>query len=270
MKTAVLTPYPGTELMLVLEVECFMPTVELIYDSDCPNVPQARANLLRAFGQTSLIPRWQEWDRADVKAPEYTRAFGSPTVLVNGKDVAGSGAADAACCRIYVASGASHQGAPPIALIAAALAGRVRSGDSKRNVLALLPAVGTALAPKLVCPACWPAYAGLLSAIGLGFINYSPYLLPLTLAFLAVMLATLAWRAGTRHGYAPFALGVLAAAMVLAAKFHFDSNAATYAGITLLIGASVWNAWPRRYQTASCPACVSDTDQTDHLKGGIL
>ncbi len=246
-----------------------MSAVELIYDGDCPNVHQARENLLRAFGLAGLTPHWREWNRADVEAPEHAHAFGSPTILVDGKDVADSKAADAACCRIYSGENGKHQGAPPVALIAAALAKSPQSGGSRRNFLALLPAIGTALMPKLVCPVCWPAYAGFLSALGLGFINYSPYLLPLTAIFLVATLATLAWRAETRRGYAPLALGILATAMVLIGKFHFDSNAATYAGIALLIGASAWNAWPRRNQTVHCSACVTDTNQTDRLKGGV-
>lgn len=49
--------------MLVWDVKGSMPTVELIYDRDCPNIPQARENLLRAFGQVHLTPRWREWTR---------------------------------------------------------------------------------------------------------------------------------------------------------------------------------------------------------------
>ena len=239
-----------------------MPTVELIYDSDCPNVPRARANLMRAFSQAGLAPRWQEWDRADIEAPVYTRAYGSPTVLVNGKDVAGSDGADAASCRIYAGDDGRNQGAPPVALMAAAL-GASSNTKHKRfgaGIAPLLPAIGTAVMPKLVCPACWPAYAGLLSALGLGFINYSPYLLPLTAVFLAVVLAMLAWRAKTRRGYAPLLLGIMAAAVVLIGKFHFDSDAAIYLGVALLVGASLWNTWPRRHPAASCPACVNSAE----------
>jgi len=105
-----------------------MPTVELIYDSDCPNVPRARENLLRAFSQTGLAPRWQEWDRADADAPAHVRAYGSPTILVDGRDVAGATAADAACCRIYTNDQGGKQGVPPVTLIVAALAGK---SDSK-------------------------------------------------------------------------------------------------------------------------------------------
>ncbi len=214
----------------MVEVKHFMPTVELIYDSDCPNVPRAREQLLRAFSQAGLTPRWREWDRADAGAPRHVRAYGSPTVLVNGEDVAGSDAADAACCRIYTSGEGRHQGVPPVALIAAALAGSPKAGRLGRDAIPLLPAVGTALLPKLVCPACWPAYAGILSALGLGFVNYSPFLLPLTALFLVAVLVTLAWRAKTRRGYAPFAMGVVAAVIVLAGKFHFESDPATYAG----------------------------------------
>ncbi len=248
-----------------------MPTVELIYDNDCPNVPQARENLLRAFSQAGLAPRWHEWERADNNAPAYARAHGSPTILVGGRDVAGAAAADAACCRIYTNAQGEKQGVPPVAMIVAALAGKSGAAKLGHGTVSLLPAIGTALMPKLVCPACWPAYTGLLGALGLGFINYSPILLPLTAVFLAAVLATLVWRAKTRRGYAPLALGMVAALIVLIGKFQFDSDAATYAGISLLVGASLWNSWPRRNPTAPCPACVTgmESNSTDNLNGGI-
>jgi hypothetical protein len=97
--------------------------------------------------------------------------------------------------------------------------------------------------------------------MGLGFINYTPFLLPLTILFLATVLATLAWRAKARRGYTPLVLGLLASAVVLVGKFQFDSDSATYAGIALLIVASLWNAWPRRERTAPCPACATDTNR---------
>lgn len=256
--------------MLVSEViRTPMPTVELIYDSDCPNVPRAREQLLRAFSQAGLTPRWQEWDRADAVAPAYAHSYGSPTILVDGSDVAGAAAADAACCRIYTNGQGKRQGVPPVAMIVAALAEKSGAGRPGHGTVSLLPAIGTALMPKLVCPACWPAYTGLLGALGLGFINYSPILLPLTAVFLAAVLATLAWRAKTRRGYAPLALGIVAALVLLIGKFQFDSDAATYAGISLLVGASLWNSWPRRNRSASCPACVADTDNHTRLKGGV-
>jgi len=64
----------------------------------------------------------------------------------------------------------------------------------KQGVLAL-PGVAVSLLPKLVCPMCWPAYAGLLSSVGLGFLISAAYLLPFTAGFLALALAAMGFRA---------------------------------------------------------------------------
>ena len=37
-----------------------MLTVELVYDTNCPNVKDARTQLLRALAATELSPHWQE------------------------------------------------------------------------------------------------------------------------------------------------------------------------------------------------------------------
>jgi len=116
------------------------------------------------------------------------------------------------------------------------------------GVLAFLPAAGTALLPKLTCPACWPAYAAVLSSLGLGFVDYTPWLLPATAVFIVITLALIAWR--PRRGYRPLVLGIGAGAAVLIGKFLFDSEIAVYTGIALLAGASAWNAWPRKAVTS--------------------
>ncbi|MCA8978977.1 MAG: hypothetical protein KDC14_03040, partial [Planctomycetes bacterium] len=66
-----------------------MPTVELVYAGDCPNVADARAQLLSAFASAGISPRWQEWQSDGADSPEHARRYGSPTVLVDGQDVAG-------------------------------------------------------------------------------------------------------------------------------------------------------------------------------------
>ena len=123
-----------------------------------------------------------------------------------------------------------------------------------KRTLTVLPGVGVSLLPKLACPMCWPAYAGLLSSVGLGFLISAEYLLPVTAAFLLVAVAALGFRARTRRGYRPMLLGMVAAAAVLYGKFFLDSDAAMYGGVALLVAASVWNSWARR--SASCPECV--------------
>ena len=96
--------------------------VELIYDTDCPNVPQARARLITAFAATGLAPRWQEWSRSDERSPEYARRFGSPTILVDGRDISsGSAMEGSGACRIYTDAAGQMSGVPPLQNILAAL-----------------------------------------------------------------------------------------------------------------------------------------------------
>lgn len=232
-----------------------MLSVELIYDNDCPNVEDARAQLRAALGQLELPLRWREWDRTDPQSPPHARRYGSPTVLVDGRDVAGSEPSDEPCCRIYSAMSGRGGGVPPLELITKALAEGMPGPSGRSSLMSLLPAVGAAALPKLTCPACWPAYTGLLGALGLGFVDYTPWLLPLTLAFLGVTLVTLAWRAGTRRGYAPLALGVIASVVLVVGKFAFDSETALWGGISLLVAASLWNSWPRPAAVTDRPAC---------------
>jgi hypothetical protein len=120
-----------------------------------------------------------------------------------------------------------------------------------------VPGIAFAFLPKLACPACWPAYAGLLRSVGLGFLLDTAYLFPLTAMFLVLAVGELAFRAQTRRGFGPFAVGLVAAAVVLVGKFAFDSNPAMYGGIGLLVAASLWNAWPKgKNSVGSCPKCV--------------
>ncbi len=112
--------------------------------------------------------------------------------------------------------------------------------------LASLPAIGLSALPKLACPVCWPAYAGLLSSLGLGFLLSAAYLFPLTIAFLILALAALAFRAKSRRGFGPLLIGLVASIGILLGKFVWESHATIYGGVGMLVVASLWNAWPRR------------------------
>lgn len=70
--------------------------IELVYFDGCPNVDRARANLAsvlerpgsrRPAGDRSGA--WREWDLSRGETPDRYRRFGSPTVLVDGRDVTG-------------------------------------------------------------------------------------------------------------------------------------------------------------------------------------
>jgi hypothetical protein len=92
------------------------PTIELIYFDGCPNAEPARANLREALATLDLATDWQEWEQGDPNSPPHAREYGSPTILVNGRDVTGVGAGvDTLACRA--------DGAPSIDTIRNALEG---------------------------------------------------------------------------------------------------------------------------------------------------
>src|SRR5215831_14982755 len=122
-----------------------------------------------------------------------------------------------------------------------------------RHAAMAAPGVGFSLLPKLACPLCWPAYAGLLSTVGLGFLIGTAYLLPLTIAFLLLALVAMAFRATVRRGYRPLLVGLFASVVIVLGKFVWDSRFLLYGAVSLLIFASIWNTLPQR--RASCPAC---------------
>jgi glutaredoxin len=82
--------------------------------------------------------------------------------------------------------------------------------------------------------------------MGLAFLLQTAYLLPLTALMLLLAVSALGFRADRRRGYGPFAVGVLAAVLVIVAKFAWESGGMTYGGIVLLVGSSVWNSWPKK------------------------
>ena len=128
-----------------------------------------------------------------------------------------------------------------------------------RQSLLAVPGIGVALLPKLLCPLCWPLYAGIVSSVGLGFLIGTAYLLPITGAFLVLTLAVLGFRANQRRGYSPLLACAVGSVAVLSGKFYLESNSITYGGVGLLIIASVWNGWRRREETAVCRNCAPDT-----------
>ena len=96
------------------------PRVELIYDGECPNVDAARARLRTALAEAGLAPAWDEHLIGAPDLPDHARGYGSPTILVEGHDVAGEVAGSDACCRIYDDGGHSV-GVPQVERVVEAL-----------------------------------------------------------------------------------------------------------------------------------------------------
>lgn len=62
--------------------------IELVYDPGCPNVGQAREVLNDVCRELEAPAVWTEWNTDDPEGPPRARNLGSPSVLVNGEDVA--------------------------------------------------------------------------------------------------------------------------------------------------------------------------------------
>ena len=110
--------------------------VELVYDADCPNVDEARVALRLACAQAGVSAAWVEWDRKGAESPAHVRSYGSPTILVNGKDIAGAAPGEGAdSCRVYAAEGAGFRRVPPVQQIAVALRAYARADGPQHDLL---------------------------------------------------------------------------------------------------------------------------------------
>jgi len=102
--------------------------VELVYDPGCPNVARAREVLATALRANGVPAVWAEWRTDDPALPKYAEGLGSPTILVNGNDVAPGPhpwapreAADAPRARVYVDERGRRTGVPPTSQVTAAV-----------------------------------------------------------------------------------------------------------------------------------------------------
>jgi len=258
-----------------------MSDVILLYDRDCPNVVGSRTNLIKAFATVGKKPSWSEVDRSAKDTPPKLRGYGSPTILVNGSDVAGQESnLDAASCRLYLNEHGNYVGVPSVEQISASLDDGSQEntpvlnqnigGSGWKQTFAVLPAVGIALLPSITCPACWPGYAAVLSSFGIGFLPSNRYLLPLTIVFLAIYLFMLAWEARKQNRFGPIIFGTVGSIVLVVGRFVQESNPLMYAGVAVLITASIWNAWPSvkhkwaaQHETETgCSGCCSSNEKT--------
>ena len=116
---------------------------------------------------------------------------------------------------------------------------------TKRRSRSVLGIPAAALTALPLCPACYPAYAGILSALGLTALSNTTVQTLLTVLFLSVALGALLYDAKSRRGYGPFALGAGASTVLGFSKFVMGSDPITYAAAGVLLLAGLWNAWPR-------------------------
>ena len=244
-------------------MEANVEDIELIYGADCPNTKGARKAILTALSRLRMPLRWVEWDSAAEDVPHYAKYYGSPTILIGGTDVAGAQPGQTAnSCRLYGLNGKSGAPSADDVITVLSRTARGNSGitdrpEGVRGIIGSVVAVVLAVVPKLTCAACVPAYAAVLGSLGIGFWNYTPYLFPLMVLSLCLVLFMLAFQARKHRGYRPFLAGLALSAVIIVGKFYWNSSLLLYSGTIGLLLVSVWNAWPKTGRDAApiCPNC---------------
>ncbi|MBI4370522.1 MAG: MerC domain-containing protein [Elusimicrobia bacterium] len=225
----------------------------LLYFESCPNKDKARENLKQALVQLGIAPIWDEVDLESYQTPQKWRGFPSPTILVDGSDVVTGNfsASGTTSCRLG--------DAPSVDLIAARLKS---SGPTKKwwVPLSSTPAALISLFPAAFCPACYPALAGLLSSLGLAGLISDSVLRPLTIAFLFIGVLALGYEAKRNRHYGSLAMGAVGAIGIYAGLYIFALPWLKFTGIAMLIGASIWNVFPKKFFKAKteCAACKAE------------
>lgn len=79
--------------------------VQLLHFAGCPNVDAARSALRDAIAAEGLDVAIEEIDVERDDAPAWARGWGSPTILIDGADIAGQAPSTASSCRLYPAGG---------------------------------------------------------------------------------------------------------------------------------------------------------------------
>jgi len=112
--------------------------------------------------------------------------------------------------------------------------------------LAMVPGALLPLLPSATCPACVAAYAGVLSAVGLGFLLNERLLAPLIVLFLAIGIASVAWSTRSHRRAGPLIATLLGSTAVIMGRVVGHVHALLYAGVMILIAASLWNLWLKK------------------------
>ena len=101
------------------------PRIQLLAFPGCPNAGPARQVLGKALRSVGLPPQFEDVNVHDPDTPAELQNWASPTILIDGKDVAGGEAQHGTGCRIY----AGEDNAPEFELVVTALHAAMGSDD---------------------------------------------------------------------------------------------------------------------------------------------
>ncbi len=114
--------------------------------------------------------------------------------------------------------------------------------ETGRSALAAFSGAAGWLLPAWGCPVCLSAFAGTMSAFGLGFVATEAVLTPLTIVFLGTAMVALGFGARRRRRYEPLLLGVVGAGLLAGSKFWPEQVWLGYAGLACVLVGSLWNS----------------------------
>jgi|GEM_PF-1139275 len=113
--------------------------IELLYFKGCPNISLARKSLNEAFAKADIPAQWDEVDLNEPNTPKELKGYGSPTILVDGKDVTGiAPSGESLSCRTYYNAKGEITGAPDIEIIVKAILESVKKGQKAQKGKAIL------------------------------------------------------------------------------------------------------------------------------------
>lgn len=100
--------------------------IEVLYVLDCPHHPAAMAELKRVLAVEKISAQVTEVLVPDARTATALKFRGSPTIRINGRDVAGESEAQhfAVSCRLY--PGEKQPGVPPAEMIHRAVREAIR------------------------------------------------------------------------------------------------------------------------------------------------
>ncbi len=137
---------------------------------------------------------------------------------------------------------------------------------SRWSSLAALPAAFVSLLPAVTCPACLGAYAGLLSALGLGFLVRSAVLEPILISTLLVGLVSIVWSTLEHRNPWPLALTLLGDLALAVGRYILASQDMQWVRFPLILGGALWNIWLRRRRQVSQEFAESGPTNLGHVQ----
>jgi hypothetical protein len=92
--------WPDAEQEETATIDVANPRIQLLIFDGCPLADAARRSLQTALDSLELS-EFEEIDLLDSATPDELKGWGSPTILINGVDVAGAARGAGVGCRVY-------------------------------------------------------------------------------------------------------------------------------------------------------------------------